>query len=430
MPRKIAFWLWDSLKTNPIRKHLASIKMINENPFGQASRIKNEGALKNLLKHAINTVPFYNDISSEGIESYPVVNKNLIKNNFGSFESSSFHNTKRIKQTTSGSTGTPFTVLHDINKRNRNTADTIYFGELAGYNLGSKLFYLKKWNDQNYKSISLQWKQNIIPVDVFDLNDKEISSLIGQLKTGNKDKNLLGYASAYDAIARYIQKENLGALEVNVKSIIAMSEALSDTTKKILGNCFKCDVLSRYSNIENGILAQQIPGFNNNFLINSASYYIEILDFNSDNQVKNGEPGRIVVTDLFNYAMPMIRYDTGDVGKYDIIEKNGNSFPVLRDIEGRKMDIIFNTNGEIISSFLVTNSMWKYDELRQYQFIQKSKIHYLFKLNIDGSFEREEELITEFKSYLGRDALIDVEYVDEIPILFSGKRRKVANLMK
>src|SRR5690606_31649832 len=115
---------------------------------------------------------------------------------------------------------------------------------------------------------------------------------------------------------------------------------------------------------------------------------------------------------------------------YDTYEKNGMIFPVLKDIEGRKMDIIFNTNGEIISSYIVGNSMWKYDELHQYQFIQKSNKSYLFKLNVDYSFEREEELIKEYKSYLGEDAMIDIEYVDEIPVLFSGKRRNVANLMK
>lgn len=432
MPKKTVFWIWDSIRSSPIRKHLEAIRIVNQNPFSPSSEAIKEDALNNILLHAISTMPFYNNIkkNSAALESFPVVDKNIIKGNFNSFESTSFLNAKKTKQTTSGSTGTPFMVLHDINKKNRNTADTLYFAELAGYDLGSKLFYLKKWNEQNYKSFSLRWKQNIVPIDVFDLDDRAIGELIGRLKNSRSEKNLIGYASAYDAIARYIKKEKLGALEVNVKSIIAMSEMLNDTTKKILGDCFNCEVLSRYSNIENGILAQQIPGSFNNFLINSASYHIEILHFNSDKHVKRGEPGRIIITDLFNYAMPMIRYDTGDVGKYDVIEKDGVSFPVLKDIEGRKMDVIFNTSGEIISSFVVTNSMWKYDELLQYQFIQKSKRNYLFKLNIEGVFEREGELMEEFKSYLGQDAMIDIEYVDQIPVLFSGKRRKVVNLMK
>ena len=54
---------------------------------------------------------------------------------------------------------------------------------------------------------------------------------------------------------------------------------------------------------------------------------------------------------------------------------------------------------------------------------------YLFKLNLNAEFKREKDLINEFKNYFGEDAIIAVEYVNEIPLLNSGKRKKVMNLM-
>jgi phenylacetate-CoA ligase len=59
--------------------------------------------------------------------------------------------------------------------------------------------------------------------------------------------------------------------------------------------------------------------------------------------------------------------------------------------------------------------------------IQEGEKDYIFKINADKSFHREAQLVSEFKSYLGSDANFIVEYVDEIPLLASGKRRKLVN---
>ena len=179
--------------------------------------------------------------------------------------------------------------------------------------------------------------------------------------------------------------------------------------------------------MENGIIAQQLSGGSGEFLINDASYFLEILELDSDLPVKEGKPGRIVITDLFNYRMPLIRYDTGDIGILESREIFGVSRQVFTSIEGRRMDLIYDTRGSLVSSYVITNNMWKYMEIRQYQFIQTSEREYLFKINTDLPFEQEKELISEFTNYFGEDSIISVEYVSEIPLLASGKRKKVMN---
>ena len=71
--------------------------------------------------------------------------------------------------------------------------------------------------------------------------------------------------------------------------------------------------------------------------------------------------------------------------------------------------------------------MWQYTEIAQYQFVQFGEKDYVFKININESFVEEEKLISEFKEYLGQDANFTVEYVAEIPLLASGKRKKIMN---
>jgi len=166
---------------------------------------------------------------------------------------------------------------------------------------------------------------------------------------------------------------------------------------------------------------------NNEFHLNTASYVFEILKLGKDEPIEDGELGRIVVTDLYNYGMPIIRYDTGDLGIKKSSSNCSFNTPVFTSVEGRRMDMIFDTKGEIISSFTITNNLWRYPEIVQYQFIQTGEKEYEFILNLEEEFPREQELIEEFKEYLGLDAIIKVSYVDGIPLLNSGKRKKVIN---
>jgi len=270
--------------------------------------------------------------------------------------------------------------------------------------------------------------QNIVPIDVLNLK-ANIEQVVEQLNKAGSFVNILGYVSALETLLRELEKSNRLDPALRVNSIITMSEALNDYTKEAGERLLGCPVLARYSNIENGIIAQQTLTERSNLVINNASYFVEVLDMESDEILPNGSLGRIVVTDFFNYAMPMIRYDTGDVGVLEEVEMAGQNLPVLTRLEGRTLDQIFNTQGDLVSSYLVYKNMWNYPEIEQYQLIQKGVGEYLFKISMPNKFERERELVEEFKSYLGKDAEFRVEYSDEIPLLASGKRRKIVNEM-
>jgi len=422
-----SFWLLDKFKGSPVGKNLDDIFSILNNPTSEESREKQFSYLKKLLDHTVLTTPFYRNYAdfNKSIDHFPVINKTTIKNNFEEFRSHSYKSKPSIKMTTSGSTGTPFTIYQNSGKKDRNYADTLYFAKMAGYELGQRLYYLKIWSENNRKNKIRLWMQNIIPVDVLKMNDGMLYDLVISINKDQASKGLLAYASALDVLVSYLERNNLRTLE-NVRSVIAISETLSPSTKEKLTKYSGTTVVSRYSNLENGILAQQCR-YCDEFHVNSASYYIEIFDLEKDVPVVPGTLGRIVVTDLFNYAMPMIRYDTGDVGI--ISEKAECDFktPVLTKLEGRKLDLTYYCAGNLISSYLVYKNMWKYTEINQYQLIQEGKKEYTFKINIDGAFTREKLLVEEFKSYLGKDADFRVEYVKEIPLLASGKRKKIMN---
>ncbi|MGV8995275.1 MAG: CoF synthetase [Flavobacterium sp.] len=418
--RKIAFLIQDLLKGSTVTTHHNQVVEFYKNSSEDSKN------LSALLEHAKLHVPYYNTIDASKIENFPVVDKTIIKSSIDKFRATNFLDKKVVTMTTSGSTGTPFTVYQDLNKKARNHADTMYFGSLAGYEIGNKMLYLKIWAKQRMSNPLLYKIQNIIPIDVISLSDHQIRNIIITIESDKGSTyNILGYVSALEQIIRYCENNSIIEIDGKVEGIITMSEGLSGETKQKLQKLFKSTVVSRYSNLENGIIAQQLIN-DDRFFVNTASYLVEIISQDSNEVVADGTLGRIVVTDFFNYAMPMIRYDTGDLGSIE--RKDGKTY--LKTIEGRKLDVLFDTKGQVVSSYIMYKNMWQYTEISQYQLIQTEEKSYLFKINCEGDFAKESQLIGEFKEYLGSDADFKVEYVKEIPLLNSGKRRKTVNLYK
>lgn len=428
--RRKSFWFVDTLKGGEIQNNLTDIgsdySCTNFNQLQQ----KKQPVLDRLLSTTAKSTEYYKPyITYNALQDFPVVNKSIIKENFEAINIRPKKSSDFISVSTSGSTGTPFKIYQTKGKKARNTADTLFFAESAGFTLGEKLLYLRLWAAY-YKKPSLIAKlQNIEQLDVEDFKDSYMEDLFINLQKDSSPKGWLGYPSAFEKMCNYLDKKKSSPLNCNVKSIIAMSEPLSISTKKKMEFYFQNPVVSRYSNVENGIIAQQLPN-SDFFKINWASYIVELLDFEKDVPVKEGELGRIVLTDLYNLATPMIRYDTGDVASFIIDKDTGNDFPMFKNVQGRITDILRNPEGEVVNPFIIYNNLYRYPELIQVQLVQKTVNQYTFKINCKGQFNREEEFLNFFKTYLGEEAILDAEYVDEIPLLKSGKRKIIVNLVK
>ena len=426
--RNTAFKVLDSVKGNPVKNGISNIS--SGAADYKSSKESRERQLEVLCNWARNNVPYYTALQPTSYNEFPVINKNVMKEHLDNFIDKSLAKEGLYKMVTSGSTGTPFTSYQNKSKKVRNTADTVFFASLANFTLGNKLFYFKIWNDINQKSSLSKFIENIVPVDVTDQSEEALLKFATDLNNNKYGNGIafLGYASYFEALIKVIDKHSPDAKITCVKSAITMSEALDPTAKEKFKKYFGIDIYSRYSNMENGIIAQQVKESGTNFMVNWSSYHIEIYDFDKDEPVANGEKGRIILTDLYNMAMPFIKYDTGDIG---VMEWNDAlQQPVLSKVEGRKMDLIYNVDAELVSSFIITNNMWYFTEIMQYQFIQFTETEYKFILNVGGDFKREKELVDLFSNILGTTAKIDVEYVTEIPLLNSGKRKKVMSHLK
>ena len=336
-------------------------------------------------------------------------------------------------QSTSGSTGTPFKVPQDTLKRQRRVAELKYFGKVVGFDTHEMLIHLRTWNKWQNKTAAQIKSENIIPFDISEMGENKLKELC-QMIIDNQALCLRGYASSFDLLAKYVKDHPMTF--PSLKICIAGSEALHDDVRANVKETLGCEIISQYANEECGILAQErVPtcDTDNVMYLNYASYFFELLKMDSDEPAEYGELGRIVITDLHNHAFPIIRYDNGDVGVMGEPDEYSHGYPVLKKLYGRRFDVCYTVDNEPFSPMTIGRTLKHFDQIAQWQFIQKGQKEYLLKIvmrNSDSAKDYLAPVIPELKATLGESAVINIEQVNEIPVLASGKRKPVVNEWK
>ena len=431
--RNRAYWAMDAIKGGKVRKSLDLLEQVEGGKMSdeEVNQYQLE-QLKKLLEHTRQTVPYYAGMSSQKLENWPIITKTTIKNSQNEFFSNLYNRSGLIEMSTSGSTGTPFRCYQNIEKKRHVNAEVLFYNGQIDYKIGRKIIYFRSIVGEVEKSAIQQFLQNICLLDCTDLSDDGIAKKIEIIRKQSQHGGamMMGYCSTLDAFRRYFQKYGTDkAKGCNIYGIVGGSEIFHDITRDVLENAFHCKCVSRYSNEENGFIGQDAEE-RNVFIPNRANYIVEILKLDSNELAADGEVGRVVITDLYNYAMPMVRYDTGDVGAWQDVLHKGKKRKAIGSFSGRVVDMIFDCAGNQVSPHAITNLMWSYQGVQQYQFIQKGEASYTMRINAGDYVMDENAIIKDLKRIVGDISIIDIEYTDEIPVLASGKRRYIVNEMK
>ena len=404
-------------KADSIYRREQLIKKLMEDDLAYEQWLPNQ--INGLLSYAAEHTAFYRQFAGNKLEDFPVINKNTIMGDFEGFESDEFVDKTVHTMSTSGSTGRPFKIHQDFGKRKQVLAEVLYFSGLVDYRVGDKLVYLRNLESTLSKSQAKQFIQNESVICTQKYDDDTLAQITDQLMHLEKHTTILGYASTLQALAAYMERK--GIFASNVSGIISGAEAITSKTRKMVEKQFCCPVVSRYSNQEMGIFAQDAT--EDEFLLNRASYYFEILKMDEDTPAEIGETGRIVVTDLYNHAMPMIRYDTGDLG---IMEVDGHGRIYLAKVLGRKLDLLYNTKNEPLSFFALDEYFEPNLDIEQYQIIQEDRTHITVNIIMNpGKILDEKWCIDGVKSVMGQDCHVKIQYLGSVPITASGKFRYV-----
>ena len=432
------FWFQDRLKGSPIGKPYREIKYIQEHSFEEGLPVR-QAALEQLLKHAQKHANFYSGYTSLNLADYPVMNKMKLIENYEQLRVADKDIPGQVGdvyvQKTSGSTGTPLTIYQDTRKRQRRIAELKYFGEIVGFKSHDKLIQLRAWNRYQNKSSNQGKRENIVPFDISRMSDPDMQELF-ELIRKERPICLRSYAGAFRHIADYAMRhQDECPPSKSLRISIAGGEMLPDDVRPLVKKYVGGDIISQYANEECGILGQEriptddVAGVMD---LNYASYFIEVLKIDSDEPAAYGELGRIVLTDLYNYAFPVIRYDNGDAGMLLPPDERSHGYPILGKLFGRRLDVVYSTTGTPIHPIALGREFKHYAEIRQWQFVQKTVCDYQVRIClVDGAKAESVKRISDpLKKLIGDDANLAFEFVNEIPVLASGKRKMVVNEWK
>lgn len=375
--------------------------------------------LNDILTYATTFSKFYKQFNGfSDLSDFPIVNKEFLKEHWDEIAVDEYKDyaDNRIKFT-SGSTGTPFRMVMDRYKHCRWIAGNKVFRANVGVYSHEKTLFISGTVEDKKIPMDRQDRDNVYYMDCKYLDDESLNNLLIYL-IENKIKTMTGMASVLEKIALFIKSGKACEWKGNMLAVFSVSETLKESTRSIISEYFNCPVYVLYANEENGVLAVE-DGSGNGCRANTADFYLEVLAMDSDEPAKDGEVGRLVITDYFNKAFPIIRYENGDLVSKKTME-DGRVY--ITEILGRKVDTLYTTDGRMVHYFDGISFLEKYMDIKQFQLIQEDYHHFTWILNTENH-GYEEMIIEECKKLFGSDSEWEFEYVREIPKLRSGKTR-------
>ncbi len=414
--RALAFWAFDGVRGGKVAAHLRDLAMLDTDPALLKERQAEQ--LESLLTHACQTTAHYRQFSGANrLQDFPVLQKRAIREHHEDFISSLYRPDACVVRKTSGSYGTPLAFYVTQEKALRHNAELIHYADRMGFKVGAR--HVQTRTRATRGPLRL-WMQNQIIIDPTHLTEEWLADQRRLLRT-QPIAFMVGFPSAFAAIAAHCKQCGDSPADFALKGVTTIAEPLSESDREVVETAFGCPTRSRYALEELGIVAQECLSRKQHHL-NEASLVIELLDLANDVPAAPGRPGRVVVTDLWSHAMPLIRYDVGDVAIMAEQCSCGRAGPVFARIEGRVVETVYDAEGNRLSPFAINSRLQDLDDVIQFQFVQHEARSYTLRLCVLPAFAGEETIRSRLMPILGSQARLAVEYVDEIPPLRSGKR--------
>lgn len=396
--------------------------------------------LRKLFEHAYNSVPLYrrewDDCgfspqefkSLDDIGKIPLLTKEKIRNNYDLLLAEGSKTKNLTISGTGGTTDSPIIIKYDKDRARIKDAEMHFFRGWWGWNLGSKVLGL--WGaPQDIPNVkSLKYRTRNLFIDRFlimfssYMDTQTMNSFVARINKF-RPEIIQGYSNALFILSLHIINNNIKAH--SPKSVIVTAEPCSDYQRKIIKTAFKADIFSFYGSREGGYMGVECKA-HNGYHINCYSLYLEFL--NPENNLCAGnEMGKIVFTDLFNYDMPFIRYEIGDMGSpADKQCSCGSPLPLMNFLAGREADVFKMPNGSFVPGVALCDRITTDCKgIEQLQFIQEKIDHLHVKIVKGSDYTINDMMLLDqgLDNYFKGMLKITKEFVGSIPKAKSGKTR-------
>jgi phenylacetate-CoA ligase len=364
----------------------------------------------------------------------PILSKEIIRKHHQDLISDDYKTRKWFNNSSGGSTGEPIRLIQDDMYLKWATATNYYYFK---HILNIEEPVVKKvilWGSEQdlfegsigFKAKFQNWLSNTIFLNSFRMTGQDIERYIRTINLF-KPEFVRGYAGSLFELCRYAEQRKIPLY--SPKIVVSAAENLSDTMRNVIESNFGTKVYNFYGSREISNLGGECKdGLLHSFLFWN---YMEVLD-KYNQPVQEGEEGRVVVTNLYNYSMPLIRYEIGDMAILGPEKCScGQVLPTLKTVSGRITDHFILEDGTLIHGEYFTHLFYLKDWIIAFKIIQEDYLKIRIQIVIKGKINPSDQADIESKIILvmGSNCRIIWDIVDEIPKTPSGKYLYTKSLM-
>lgn len=340
-----------------------------------------EKALEQLLAFAKQHVPYYRDSFARGqgdgrrLDAWGVLTKSDIRTNADALTSKDGVERGSHANSSGGSTGEPLTVFQNRPYKDWQVAtERFYYERFVGvdYDACSKIVLWGSERDIFAQGIGISakvknWFGQTSLLNSFRMTEKDMDVFIGEINR-RKPHLVHAYAGSLYQLASHGKARALKAHRPS--AIVTSAETLQPFMRKSIEEYFRCKVHDFYGSREVGPMAAECDkGRMHLFNFNN---YVEVLG-DRNRPVNPGEEGRVIVTTLHNYSMPLIRYEIGDLAVRGEACSCGYPGPTLDKILGRVTDHFVTEDGTLVHGEYFTHLFYFKPWVREFQVLQEDR---------------------------------------------------------
>lgn len=333
------------------------------------------------------------------------------------------------RMSTGGSTGSPVTIMVDAERAAFTDATRLRAHRWFGVDMGAPEIVL--WGSpietgrQDVIRTVRDWLVNSRLLSAFDLSEPALARY-ADILARRRPRKLFGYASALYLLARYLRAHDRAPGPDSLRVAFTTAEPLYDFQREAIQSAFGCPAAVEYGSRDAGLIANECP--EGGLHMAAEGILAEILPSGPGAGAEADATGEIVITNAYSFAMPIIRYRTGDVGSLaDGACRCGRGLPRLGPVEGRRTDFLVTPGGRVMHALAAIYILRELPGLREFQLVQERADLVRVALVADQGFSSEipDRAAAGLRRLLGGGVAIEVEIVREIPRTASGKHRYV-----
>ncbi len=387
--------------------------------------------LRALLVHCRDKIPFYAQRFDEAgfdpealrgpedLRRLPVLDRDEIRTRAAEMVDPATDPSRRVGNATGGSGGTPMRFYQDQTYREMKVAHIYRNFEWCGCEIGDRHAFIWGADVDSTEHVGLAGfardrLYNIDYCNAFGIDDRGLDRFLDRLAR-RPPSLLVGYASSLGELERRARETGR---EVRIPAIVSSAEVLTDSLRARLRDSFRTQVFDRYGAREVATVGFECE----------AHVGLHTIDEANVVEIEAGTDGNVLVTNLNNRTMPLVRYRLGDSAA--LIEgpcSCGRGLGRMTPVRGRIGDYLVAPSGRKVHGEFFTHLFYASQGVRQFEVVQVSPEDLVIRIVRGPGYQEafRERLERTVRDHGDPTFRLRFEYPESLQVLPSGKRRFV-----